>query len=193
MGRIDDVAADVRSVGDQLELWARAAETPVVGLTERARRRLLDLALGDRRLPPRFWAWVLVEPHDQLPSACWTWLGPRDPAGYGQTPHGGRMFKAHRLAWLALVGPIKKGLQLDHLCRRRACVRPAHLNPVPQRDNTLRGIGPTARNAQKTHCANGHPLSGANLRITTRGTRECVECRRAWNRKNMRRYRRERT
>lgn len=175
---------------DQLEMWAPAAvETPAGQISDQVRRRLLDLKKGDPRLPPRFWAWVLVEPHDQLPSECWTWLGPRDPAGYGQTPHQGDMFKAHRLAWLVLVGPIKKGLHLDHLCRNRACVRPAHLDPVPQRENTLRGIGPAADNARKTHCPYGHNLSGPNLRITKRGNRECIECRRAWNRKNMARQR----
>ena len=179
-----------KRVVDQLEMWAPAAvETPAGQLSERERRHLLDLKKGDPRLPPRFWAWVLVEPHDQLPSECWTWLGPRDPAGYGQTPHEGDMFKAHRLAWLVLVGPIKKGFHLDHLCRNRACVRPAHLDPVPQRENTLRGIGPAADNARKTHCPYGHPLSGPNLRITKRGNRECIECRRAWNREKMARRR----
>jgi hypothetical protein len=121
--------------------------------------------------------------------ACWTWVGSRDPEGYGQSSRRGQVLKAHRMAWVALVGPIEDRLQLDHLCRFRACVRPAHLEPVTHRENTLRGIGPSARNARKTHCANGHSLSGSNLRITRRGNRECVECRRIWNRENMRRAR----
>lgn len=175
---------------DQLELWAPAAETPVVGpLSDQERRRLLDIEMGDRRLPSRFWAKVIAERHAQLPSACWTWVGSRDPEGYGQSNTRGRVFKAHRMAWIALVGPIEDGLQLDHLCRLRACVRPAHLDPVSCRENTLRGIGPAARNARKTQCANGHLLSGSNLRITNCDKRECAECRRAWNRENMRRYR----
>jgi hypothetical protein len=182
----------VSSAGNQLELWALGVEMPVVGrLTDHERRRLLDIEMRDRRLPFRFWSKVIAERHDQLPSACWTWVGSRDPEGYGQSRVRGRVLKAHRLAWIALVGPTEDGLQLDHLCRLRACVRPAHLDPVPARENTLRGIGPTARNARKTHCANGHLLSGSNLRIIDSDKRECVECRRVWNRENMRRYRKE--
>src|SRR5262249_32192188 len=63
---------------------------------------------------------------------------------------------------------------------RRVGLRAAHVR---------RGIGPSGLNARKTLCAEGHLLSGSNPRITTPETRECVECRRAWNRKNMRRSR----
>lgn len=189
--RSDDEAADVSTAGDQLELWTPGAETPVVGpLSAQERRGLLNIEMGDRRLPLRFWAKVIAERHDRLPCLCWTWVGSRDPEGYGQYNIRGQVLKAHRMAWTGLVGPIEDGLQLDHLCRQRACVRPAHLDPVPCRENTLRGVGPSALNARKTHCVNGHLLSGSNLRIADSDKRrECVECRRAWNRKNMRRYR----
>jgi hypothetical protein len=181
---------NVSSAGDQLELWAPAAETPLVGpLSDQERRRLLDIQVGDRRLPSRFWAKVIAVRHDHMPSACWTWVGSRNPEGYGLSNIKSQVLMAHRMSWMALVGPIEDGLQLDHLCRVHACVRPAHLDPVPCRENTLRGIGPSACNARKTHCANGHLLSGSNLRIINGDRRECVECRRAWNRKNMRRYR----
>lgn len=175
------------SASDQLELWSPAAETPLVGpLDDQERRRLLDIKLYDPRLPKRFWAKVIVEQHARMASACWTWVGSYDWEGYGQSNRKGQVLKAHRMAWLALVGPIPDDLQLDHLCRLRACIRPAHLDPVTQRENILRGIGPSARNARKTLCDSGHPLSDSNLRITSCGKRECVECRREWNRENMR-------
>lgn len=41
----------------------------------------------------------------------------------------------------------------------------------------LRGLA--AVNAEKAYCLNGHPLSGANLRLTARGWRVCRECARA--------------
>ena len=50
--------------------------------------------------------------------------------GYGQVRRNNRMVKAHRLAYELFVGPIPDGLQLDHLCRNRACVRPDHLEPA---------------------------------------------------------------
>lgn len=176
--------------GRQLELWAPAADRLLVGpLSYQERHRLFEIELVDRRLPVRFWAKVVVWQHTQFPGECWTWRGSLDPAGYGQTSRRSQILKAHRRAWEALVGPIPDGLHLDHLCRNRACVRPAHLEPVTCRENVLRGIGPSARNARKTRCASGHRLSGSNLRITNRGGRECVDCRRAWNRKTMRRKR----
>lgn len=86
----------------------------------------------------RFWANVIKGP------TCWEWTGAqvgRANEKYGHT----RMGMAHRVAYELLVGPIPKGLVLDHLCRNRLCVNPAHLEPVTQRTNILRGNGACAR------------------------------------------------
>jgi hypothetical protein len=88
---------------------------------------------------------------------------------------------AHRFAYSVLVGPIPDGLQIDHLCRNEMCVNPEHLEPVTQRINMLRGTGPQAVNAQKTHCPKGHPLSGNNVyahtvRATGTPGRRCRTC-----------------
>ena len=163
---------------------------PLVGpLSDEERRQLFEIKLADPRLPVRFWGKVVVWQHDEMQGKCWTWRRSLDPEGYGQTNRRSQHVKAHRRAWEALVGPIPDGIHLDHLCRNRACVRPAHLDPVTCRENVLRGIGPSARNARKTHCASGHPFSGSNLRIISRGKRECVICRRVWNRERSRRDR----
>jgi len=71
---------------------------------------------------------------------CWVWTGYVHPeTGYGQygLRKGTRL--AHRIAYEYEVGPIPKGLHLDHLCRRRECLRPAHLEPVTPRVNIERG------------------------------------------------------
>jgi hypothetical protein len=83
---------------------------------------------------------------------------------------------AHRLFYEQLVGPIPDGLQLDHLCRVRHCVNPDHLEPVTQTANVLRGIGPTAVNAGKTHCVHGHPFTPDNTYINKQGNRHCRAC-----------------
>lgn len=74
------------------------------------------------------------------------------------------------------VGPIPEGMDLDHTCRNRGCVNPEHLEPVTTQVNTLRGIGPTAENARKTHCKHGHPLEGDNLYVDPEGKRKCRAC-----------------
>ena len=96
--------------------------------------------------------------------------------GYGQISVEGRKQLTHRVAYELLVGPIPDGLQLDHLCRNRACWRPDHLEPVTNRVNTLRGDKVTARSAQVTHDPYGHPYSGDNLIISSQGRRVCRIC-----------------
>jgi hypothetical protein len=84
--------------------------------------------------------------------------------------------KAHVAAWESVNGPVPDKYVLDHLCRRRSCVNTNHLELVTAAENTLRGIGPTAINARKTHCVHGHELSGKNLLIDYRGRRKCKTC-----------------
>lgn len=84
----------------------------------------------------------------------------------------------HEWSYEQVHGPVPEGLELDHLCRSVTCVRPSHLEAVTHRENTLRGTGPPAVHAAKTHCVNNHPLSGDNLNVTADGERECIICRR---------------
>ena len=74
------------------------------------------------------------------PSECWPWLGHVDADGYGRFAFRGKRLQAHQFAWRRARGPIPKGKQLDHLCRNRACVNVAHLEPVTSPENTRRGI-----------------------------------------------------
>jgi hypothetical protein len=84
---------------------------------------------------------------------------------------------AHRFVYEQLGGLIPPGLQLDHRCRLRACVNPAHLEPVTARENLLRGATVTAANAAKTHCHAGHVFDDENT--YRRGEwRYCRPCRR---------------
>lgn len=104
---------------------------------------------------------------------CWNWVGVLRPDGYGLL--GGR--RAHRLSYELHVGPIPDGLVIDHLCRNRGCVNPAHLEAVEHRTNTMRGTSPVVARAAQTHCVHGHELSGDNLYLhPKRGTRNCRTC-----------------
>lgn len=112
---------------------------------------------------------------------CWLWTGSKMHKGYGQfSPTSTQNIRAHKFSYLAYRGKIEDGLHLDHLCRRRECVNPYHLEPVSPRENLRRSpIAPAQINSLKTHCPSGHEYSGANLKIRANGSRDCLLCARA--------------
>lgn len=115
---------------------------------------------------------------------CWIFTGSISPNGYGSIrarDASGRACtrSAHRVSYELHVGQVPDGLELDHLCRRRSCCNPAHLEPVTRRENTIRGDAPNvvrAVNGSKSHCKQGHPFTGENLILRKGGGRKCREC-----------------
>lgn len=116
---------------------------------------------------------------------CWLYTGSLRN-GYGQIREGGkgsRSLPVHRVSYELLVGQIPDGFQIDHLCRVRNCVNPAHLEPVTPRTNLLRGFAPAALNARLDVCKKaGHPLVEGNLCNDTPGHRRCKRCRQEYER-----------
>lgn len=119
----------------------------------------------------RFWSKV------NRAGDCWLWVASLGPNGYGQFNAGSSIVRAHRFAYEAAVGPVPAGLELDHLCRVRRCVNPAHLEPVTHRDNIMRGDTIVAGQVKRGRCPIGHEYAGENL-IVRQGSRFCRECKR---------------
>lgn len=113
-------------------------------------------------------------------AGCWIWQGVPSSTGYGTVGINRHTYLAHRVYYERYIGPIPKGLHLDHLCRVLLCVNPLHLEAVTPRVNALRNLSPNAINARKTHCLRGHPLSGDNVyhRPDNPSRRNCVACQR---------------
>ncbi len=107
-------------------------------------------------------------------TGCWDFVSAKDRDGYSVFLSD-RFQRAHQFSFEAFRYQIPTGLTVDHLCRRRACVNPFHMELVPNGVNVLRGNGPCAKNARKTHCKHGHPFSGDNLRVRL-GRRVCLAC-----------------
>lgn len=121
---------------------------------------------------------------------CWglpSGVGGEQSGGYRTLYVNGTSWLAHRLAYTLFVGQIPAGLVIDHTCHNidplcrggvqcphRRCVNPAHLEAVTQVVNNLRGKGPPAENARRTHCSEGHELVAVGR---SGSKRHCPICR----------------
>jgi hypothetical protein len=108
-------------------------------------------------------------------SGCWLWLMSCTSDGYGYFCGEHVVVLAHRFAYEQRRGPIPAGLTIDHLCRVRSCVNPAHLEAVTNRENILRGQTLAAMNAAKIVARCGHPFTDEQ----GRAKRRCLPCWRA--------------
>lgn len=119
----------------------------------------------------RFWVKVTV-----TPGGCWRWTASGTPAGYGVFYWDGRQGYAHRFSHEHFIGPIPAGFDVDHLCRNRRCVNPAHLQAVTRLVNLHRGMTIPAANAAKDRCPGGHRYDAKNTYFRSDGSRVCRAC-----------------
>ena len=104
---------------------------------------------------------------------CWTYTKSLN-WGYGRIKIKGRMMRAHRVSYLLFVGCIPGNLEIDHLCRNKACINPTHLELVTHKINmNRRGYSPPT----KDYCSRGHPRTPENLYFHSSSKwGECILC-----------------
>lgn len=122
----------------------------------------------------RFWEKV------EKTETCWVWQGSLSNQGYGRfTLVAKKIVFAHRYAYELLVKKIEPELTIDHLCRNRFCVNPAHLEEVTLEENIRRALPFSNHNhvqrEDRTECIYGHPYTSENT-LLIYGGRSCKIC-----------------
>lgn len=150
-------------------------ESDTIGLHYCNRHLLRSQRHGDPLAGKPFKSWTDSErfwKRVNKTETCWLWTGaPDNHLGYARfkirDASGNRdAVMVHRFAYEELVGPIPQGLEIDHLCRIRNCVNPAHLDPVTHQENTRRANC-------RTHCKYGHRIPESRV------CRDCANARNA--------------
>lgn len=133
-----------------------------MGKPEQATR---SLSVAKAEAADKRW-WANAEQTD----GCWLWQGSVNADGYGTIWNGERNRLAHRYGYEMLVGPIPAGMELEHVCTTRLCVKPTHLSVATHATNM-------GHLAPRNLCKNGHPLVPGNVyRYPSSGARLCVTC-----------------
>lgn len=113
---------------------------------------------------------------------CWVWIGVLQNRGYGAITIRGTNVLAHRASYLIVHGSIPNELELDHLCRNRACVNPEHLEPVTHQENMRRS---PLRQTKLVRCGRGHDNwveypSGRKCRTCGRDRKRAIRAGESW-------------
>lgn len=135
--------------------------------------------MGTVTLAKRFWDKVQIDP-DNL-NGCWLWTACKDRQGYGFYGLDGKNMRPHKLVFEAYGGQLSEDRPIVmHLCNNSSCVNPKHLSSGTHSENIRESVRiKTQRNARKTHCHNGHELTGDNLssyHLRVHGRRQCRVC-----------------
>lgn len=141
----------------------------------------------------KFYQW-LVKIDIRDVDECWPWTAGRNQKNYGMLGVNGGSVPAHRFGFEAIFRPLEPGEVVDHTCHNtdpnclggdtcehRACQNPSHWGASSGVENVAAGKSFSAKNAAKTHCDYGHPLTPDNIyesQLKKYGRRVCIKCNR---------------
>lgn len=120
---------------------------------------------------------------------CWMWTAAICRYGYGAVRVDGRTRRAHRYVYELLVGAIQDGREIHHVCEARACVNPAHMQPILPEDHRALSRGRPHDRARENRatCPHGHPYDAANTSVRRDGSYFCRTCHRERERRRRKR------
>lgn len=132
----------------------------------------------------RIHKWIKLCTANNGTNECWIWTGPTNRHGYASVTIDKRTTTVHRVFYEFFVAPIPEGLEIDHLCRRRGCMNPFHMEAVTHKTNMERAIGvgqydrslPKGPDGRRTHCSRGHALVAGNTFSNGKGGFQCRTC-----------------
>ena len=111
-----------------------------------------------RKLNPEdFWKRVEIKGSDD----CWPWQNSIQANGYGGLSYRGKMYRAHRLAWILKNGKIPKhnsahGICVCHTCDNKRCCNPNHLFLGTHTENMMDKV---AKGRQHRMTGSNNPIS----------------------------------
>jgi hypothetical protein len=117
-------------------------------------------------------------------SGCTLWLGSSNKEGYGRIGVSGRSELATHAALRVAGREVPRGMLACHTCDNPYCINPDHLYVGTHQDNMRDMVRKRRGTLARTHCPQGHPYSGKNLRINAHGYRTCLTCTQAASRKS---------
>lgn len=114
-------------------------------------------------------------------NGCWIWQGPKATRGYGLDMYRLKSCTVHRQMYKLVHNvELRPDQHVCHACDVKLCCNPDHLWIGTAHENQMdSAIKKRHRNARKTHCKRGHPLSGDNLYLSKENIRHCLACSRA--------------
>ena len=110
-------------------------------------------------------------------NGCQIWQLWLNHNGHGTISYKGENRMVYQISYI-LIGKkqLTPGLVLHHTCENPACVNSDHLVEITNKENVLRGNGPTAVNARKVVGICGHSLAEDNIYRNKNGGRMCRPC-----------------